>query len=166
MNKELEVIILMGIPGSGKSTFADKLSETHLRICQDVLGNRNDCINWMKRALSQGHSITLDRTNISRGQRQYFIDVAKDFGAKVYCVFLDTPVEICIERVKNRKDHETITADLPEEKKIEIVAKFNKSLELPQYSEGINEIFHITNSSNDGNAFTEFLEQRKSTETA
>ncbi len=144
MNKELEVIILVGVPGSGKTSFAWNFPE-YSHINQDRLGNRNDCINALKRSLSTGKSAVIDRTNISRSQRKYFIDVAKDFGAKIYCVFLDVPVEICIERVKNRKDHETITADLPEEKKIEIVAKFNKSLELPQYSEGIDKIVYLTN---------------------
>lgn len=131
----------MGLPGSGKSSLTSSFPN-HVRINQDQLGNRNDCINALKRNLQQGNNTIIDRTNINKIQRKYFIDVAKDFGAEVYCIFLDTPAVECIERVKARKDHESIK-DLSDEKIIEIVVKFNKDLELPDYAEGFNEIYHL-----------------------
>jgi predicted kinase len=137
----LTVIVLVGIPGSGKSALCNQFPN-FIRINQDRLGNRNDCINALKRNLQQGNNCIIDRTNINRQQRQYFLDVAKDFGAEVYCIFLNIPAVECIERVKNRKDHETIK-DLPDEKIIAIVSRFNKELELPEYAEGFKEIYHI-----------------------
>jgi predicted kinase len=142
VENNLKVLLLMGLPGSGKSTLCEKLPQFK-RINQDQLGNRNDCINAMKRSLSQGTPVVIDRTNISRSQRRYFLDVAKDHGAKVFCIFLDVPAVECIERVRNRKVHETLPAS--SEKRPEISAKFNTTLELPEYSEGYEEIIHITN---------------------
>ena len=163
VNKELEVIILMGVPGSGKTTFAWNFPE-HIHINQDRLGNRNDCINAAKRALSHGKSIVIDRTNISRSQRKYFLDVAKDYGAKTFCIFLDFPAVECIERVKGRKEHETLPASTPESKIIEVVSKFNNNLELPQYYEGFIEIFHTVDF-NDPD-FIELVKNRLASEEA
>lgn len=131
----------MGLPGSGKSTLTKEFPD-YVRINQDSLGNRNDCINALKRNLQQGNNCIIDRTNINRTQRKYFIDVAKDFNAELYCIFLDIPAVECIERVKVRKDHETIK-DVSHEKAVEIVNKFNKELELPDYAEGFKDIHHV-----------------------
>lgn len=157
----LEMIILVGLPGAGKSTLVKEFPD-HIRICQDVLGNRNDCINATKRAFQQGKSVIIDRTNINKSQRRYFIDVAKDFNAKIYSIFLDTPIVKCIERAKIRKEHETLSClTNTEEKIIEVITSFNKSLELPDYAEGYEEIFHI-NDDKDFSIISEYFESSRS----
>lgn len=157
----LEMIILVGLPASGKSTLCSKFPN-HIRINQDQLGNRNDCINATKRAFQQGNSVIIDRTNINKSQRRYFIDVAKDVNAKIYCIFLNTDALKCIDRAKTRKEHETLSClTNSEEKIIEVINSFNKSLELPDYAEGFEEIFHFTNDK-DFSTISEYFESSRS----
>jgi bifunctional polynucleotide phosphatase/kinase len=139
----LKMIILVGLPGSGKSTLALQLPDYN-RICQDLLGNRKDCESAAKRFLSQGKSVIIDRTNISKEQRRYFINIAKDFNAKVYCIFFRIPMVECIKRVKERKGHKTIPSGTPDSKIEEIVNKFSNSLEAPEWIEGYENIHIIT----------------------
>ena len=51
------LVVLVGMPGSGKSTFAEELISQHpecwRRISQDVLGSRQRCIQRAKAALKQ-----------------------------------------------------------------------------------------------------------------
>lgn len=148
----LNVLLMVGMPGSCKTTLSQEFPD-FVSISQDSLGNRNDVINAMKRNLSQGRNVIIDRTNISRSQRKYFIDVAKDFGAKVYVVFLDFPIQDCINRIKGRKVHETLPNSVGDTKIEEVVRKFEKTLEIPNYNEGLDEIFTITNI-NDMSNFT------------
>lgn len=149
----------MGLPGAGKSSAAKQFPNFTV-INQDKIGNRNDCINAMKRALSQRKNVLIDRTNINRSQRRYFLDVAKDFNTKVYCCFFDvSPVE-CIERIKRREKHETLPSSVGEAKIIDVISKFNKSLELPTYEEGFEEIYIIND--NDTSEFLSLLTKTNS----
>lgn len=140
-----KVIILMGLPGSGKSSFT-KLLPSFITINQDKLGNRKFCENALVDQLSCSEDCIIDRTNITKAQRKYFIDIAKNFNAKIYCIFLDIPVLECIERAKKRAEHETLSClTNSEEKIIEVISKFNNTLELPDEKEGFDEIYYITN---------------------
>ena len=143
----LKMIILIGLPGSGKSTLATKLTD-YSYVNQDLLGNRRDCESAAKRFLSQGKSVIIDRTNISKEQRRYFINIAKDFNAKVFCIILETPMVECIKRVKERKGHKTIPFGTPDSKVEEIINKFSNTFEFPEWSEGY-EARYVVNDNHD-----------------
>lgn len=135
------MLLLCGNIGSGKSTLCKEFPELQ-RVCQDVIGNRNDCITYVKRHFNEGKSVIIDRTNISKKQRKYFIDVAKEYNVNVHCIYLESTVVESVERVKNRENHETIK-NLSEEKIKEIYNKFDSELEPPTQSEGIDKILYI-----------------------
>lgn len=136
MTKSQEVIILVGLPGSGKSTFAHLYASTHTRVCQDELGSRNDCLNVMRLNLKAGKSIIIDRTNINKKQRAYFLDLAKELGVPVHCIYLESKAEECIERIKMRKEHPNLNNATEHGKIVQVVNSFNKDLELPDEAEG------------------------------
>lgn len=68
------LVVLVGMPGSGKSTFAEELISQHpecwRRISQDVLGSRQRCIQRAKAALREGHHVLIDRCNFDESQRR------------------------------------------------------------------------------------------------
>ncbi len=76
-----KVVLLVGLTGSGKSTFAEtfiKLMEadgdkTWHRVSQDVLKSVGKCKAAAIEALEKGENIIIDRTNLSADQVQFFI---------------------------------------------------------------------------------------------
>lgn len=88
-----EVIIMMGLPGSGKSTIARRLEKEHdyIRFSQD--NNLNLQLNKNLKAISEkieeGHKVVLDATHRKHSLRKPFIKLAKEHGVKyriLWCV--------------------------------------------------------------------------------
>lgn len=135
-----EVLVLMGFPGAGKSTYAKEFCTGYQYVNQDTLGTRDVCIKVAAEALEDGMSVVVDRCNHNRDQRRYWIKLAQDFGVNVRCLYLAVDPEECIARICARRDHPTITQQMPVEKKREIVAGFLKTFELPSLDEGFSEV--------------------------
>jgi bifunctional polynucleotide phosphatase/kinase len=137
----MNVVILTGLPGAGKSTVCKDWFPNYVRINQDTLGNRQACIDEMRKQLDQGHDVVIDRVNHTKQQRSFWIDVAKGYPVKtITSVVLAVPEEECIARIHARRDHETISEDMPLEKKKSIVYKFHHEFEMPTLSEGFNTV--------------------------
>lgn len=92
------VLILCGLIGSGKSTFAESLQShfPQFRRCnQDDLGDRRRVEHLARDSLSQGLSVCIDRTNFNESQRSYWIDIAHEFpGTAIWVIVFDTPYEV------------------------------------------------------------------------
>lgn len=140
------VTILCGLPGSTKSTFASTELYTEV-INQDNLGSRKACLKRMEEALKYGRDVIIDRTNINKQQRKYFIYLAKQYNAQIDCIIFKSDPEECIKRIQARKNHPTIKEDFSLDKIREIVLKFVNSYEEPINDEGFTTIFthHIDN---------------------
>lgn len=137
----MRVIILTGLPGSGKSTVCKNWFPHYTRINQDTLGNRQACIDLMTKELDAGKNVIVDRVNHTPQQRKFWIDLALQHGAdSVTALVLQAAPDECVARIHARKDHETITEDMPLDKKREIVYKFGKDWVLPGLDEGFNTI--------------------------
>ncbi len=140
-----KMTILMGNIASGKSTYALQIvptSEYIYVINQDILGNRNKCLEKAEFYLKlPDFDIIIDRTNISKKQRNYWISLAKKYNAEVHLIeFVCTP-EKCLERALNRKDHPTIK-NMDKSKIESIIKKFGEEYEAPTMDEGFSS--HIT----------------------
>lgn len=70
------LIVLCGLTGSGKSTFAEEFIElmekqgdhSWRRVSQDLLKTKPRCKEAVKTALERGDNVVLDRTNLSEEQ--------------------------------------------------------------------------------------------------
>uniref|UniRef100_A0A7S4W113 Polynucleotide adenylyltransferase n=1 Tax=Ditylum brightwellii TaxID=49249 RepID=A0A7S4W113_9STRA len=115
------MLLLCGIPGSGKSTIAKRLQKSmpykYVRINQDNLGSLQLCEAKARQALANNACPIIDRCNFDREQRAHFISIAQEFDAPVDCLVLGVgssslvTVEECIERCQKRTNHPTIQAD-------------------------------------------------------
>jgi aryl-alcohol dehydrogenase-like predicted oxidoreductase len=94
---DAEVVIVMGIPGAGKSRVAAGYGERgYVRLNRDELGGTlADLAAALDDALGAGEitRAVLDNTYLSRASRSYVIDAAARHGVAVRCVWLDTPLD-------------------------------------------------------------------------
>ena len=145
----LTVIVLVGTPGCGKSTFCAALNDAlarstaipggvipqPVRVSQDDLGGRKPCEALSESALRAGHNIVIDRCNFDQQQRSTWLRIGKRFGATVVAAFLNTPIETCKQRVMRRTKHPTLG---PTAESMAVVDRFRSMLKPPRESEGFS----------------------------
>jgi predicted kinase len=136
----LECVILVGLPGAGKTTFFRRyFAATHQHVSKDLVpatqrrGARQRQL--VETALARGQSVVIDNTNPSREERKVFIDLAHARGARVVGYFLD----VSIREAVARNDERTGSGKVPR------VAIFTiaKRLERPDLAEGFDHVFRV-----------------------
>lgn len=93
---EGEVVLLMGIPGAGKSTrVARFVAAGYLRLNRDERGGTLRAITKaLDAALAEGtRNVVLDNTYGTRALRHEVLEVAWRHRVPVRCVWLETPIE-------------------------------------------------------------------------
>jgi len=91
-----EVVLIMGLPGAGKSTVArDFVAQGYARLNRDEAGGSlRDLVPDLERLVSSGVTrVVLDNTYVSRASRALVVQAAKGLGLPVRCVWLSTSVE-------------------------------------------------------------------------
>ncbi|GAA3081639.1 polynucleotide kinase-phosphatase [Streptosporangium carneum] len=116
---EMSLVVLVGVSGSGKSTFARRLFTPTQVVSSDfcrglVADDENDqaatpdafdVLNYIVATrLRRGLLTVVDATNVQWDARKKLIDVAKAHDVLVDAVVLDVPEEVAIERNAARPD--------------------------------------------------------------
>ena len=98
-----EVIIMIGYPGSGKSTVVKEQLEPrgYIRIDGDVFKTGSQMIKEASKYPNQ--SIVFDATNPTHERRSIYIDFAKKMNLPIRCIWVTTSIEEALERVKERE---------------------------------------------------------------
>lgn len=146
------MVILVGAPGSGKSTFCQDVlkisNRPWVRVCQDIIGDgkagtKVQCLASAATALKEGKGVFIDRCNLEREQRVDFLKLGRSH-CNVHAVVLDLPAKLCISRCAKRTGHE---GNLQGGKAAMVVNRMLKKKELPKLSEGFSRITFCQNES-------------------
>ena len=114
--KQQRIVLMVGLPGSGKSTYLERLGVTPLssdavRLLladdatdQTIHGRVFATIRYLLRQrLAVGRAVTyIDATHLTPGERRPYVKIARQYGCKVEAVFFDVPLEVCIARNRGR----------------------------------------------------------------
>jgi predicted kinase len=138
------VVLAIGLPGSGKSSWFKRhsihpLSSDLLRelLFDDAQEQRfQDLVFSNLRSMLKARLIArrpmnyVDATNLTPHDRSSWIKLAKDYGYDVQGVFFDVPLEVCMERHQRRG--RAVAED--------VMRKMASKLKPPTFEEGFSKI--------------------------
>jgi len=113
----MRIVVLVGLPGSGKSTYLAQRQSVGLSsdaIRQWLADDETDqtihdrvfeTLRYLLRQrLALGRPVTyVDATNLTPQERAPYIGIGKSYGCEVEAVFFAVPLEVCRERNARRQ---------------------------------------------------------------
>lgn len=144
-NNKPTFLMLVGLPGSGKSTYIEKYCENCTVHSSDAIREElsgdvnNQNINAqvfetlhkrIKADLIAGKNTVYDATNISWKRRKAFLQELSSIDCWKDCLLMATPFELCVERNNLR------------ERKVPyfVIERMYKNFDIPWYNEGWDNI--------------------------
>jgi aryl-alcohol dehydrogenase-like predicted oxidoreductase/predicted kinase len=113
-----EVVLVMGIPGAGKSLIAEEyVGRGYLRLNRDERGGTlRELAQSLDRELSAGvRRVILDNTYLSRDTRSYVLDAASRHRLPARCIWVSTPLAQAQVNVVERLLDRFATLPTPEQ---------------------------------------------------
>ena len=149
-----EVVLIMGLPGAGKSRLAERfVADGYARLNRDAAGGSLRFLTVaLDRELERGVSrLVLDNTYVTRQSRAAVIMAAERHGARVRCVHLATTVDEAqvnaVWRLIERYGHLPGDDELARLRKTDVAAfpptvqfRYQRELEPPDATEGFSAI--------------------------
>jgi len=138
----MEIIILIGLQASGKSTFyRTYFVDTHEHISKDLLNssknkNKNQKqAERIERAFQEQRSVVVDNTNVTVQDRLSLIDEGRRYDANIIGYYFQP--DVLSSRTRNMQ--RTGKAQVPEKAIFITAHKF----EPPSYAEGFDTLYYV-----------------------
>jgi len=110
------LVILVGLPGSGKSSYLERLGVTALssdavrHLLADDMTDQTihsrvfRTLRYLARQrLAIGRPVTyVDATHLTPDERRPYIKIAHWYGCEVEALFFDVPLDVCLARNRGR----------------------------------------------------------------
>lgn len=145
--------IMIGIPGSGKSTFASEVFKDKAEIVstdalrEELLGDASnqsygdeifkEAYKRIADNISKNKDVCFDATNINRKSRKRLFEFlrSKKLNPEISAIVMNTPIAQCLynDCYREMKGERFVGK--------EVIHKFISKFQLPEFSEGFNSIF-------------------------
>lgn len=141
LSNDCEVIVMVGIPGSGKSFFAKSHLEAngYTVINRDKLGTWQKCLAAMEVELAAKRRCVIDNTNPDKESRKRYAMAAKKLNVPVRCFVMNTSI-------KHAK-HNTLFRELTDSTHVSVnemvFNSFKAKFQEPKREEGFTEVLKI-----------------------
>jgi predicted kinase len=130
----MEAVLLIGIQGSGKSTFyRERFFDTHVRVSLDLLRTHYRERRLLALCLETHQAFVVDKTNATVAQRERYIRPARQAGFRVIGYFFEPDPTRAAEWNQRRP------------RPIPLAGLFGtlKQLQRPRLAEGFDEIHQV-----------------------
>jgi bifunctional polynucleotide phosphatase/kinase len=139
-NGPVELVLMCGMPGSGKSTIFRSHFEPlgYLHVNLDTVKNPAKCLQLTTDALKAGKSVVVDQTFPNPEKRMAYTDLAKSLGVPVRIITISIPMPIA--------NHlNTIRSWISGQPHVPIMVyhMFLKGYQAPTIQEGYDAIIHL-----------------------
>jgi predicted kinase len=108
----MRIVVLVGLPGSGKSTYLERMAVRGLAsdMIRGLLADdeTDQTVNervfqtlryLLRQRLAIDRPVTyIDATNLRPEERRPYLEIGHQFGCDVEAVFFDVPLAVCLER--------------------------------------------------------------------
>ncbi|XP_070685137.1 bifunctional polynucleotide phosphatase/kinase [Pempheris klunzingeri] len=142
-SNKTEVIVAVGFPASGKSTFFQThiIPKGYVYVNRDTLGSWQKCVSTCENSLKGGHSVVIDNTNPDPESRKRYVDVAKATGVSCRCFYFSASLE---QAKHNNRFREMAPSNTKHMRVNDMVFHhYKKHFVAPALSEGFSEILQI-----------------------
>lgn len=132
-SKKPEIVVMVGMPGSGKSTIVERDYPDYEVISLDLINHsRLKEDELLDLYLSQGWSVVVDNTNISRKKREKYFSLAEKYDAKMTACYVDVDIETSLRQNAKRTGKKRVPDSA--------IYKMFHDLEEPTEEEGFDEV--------------------------
>lgn len=152
-----KLIIMVGLPGSGKTTKSLQIAEDNnfSYVSRDFVRNmtglgfgkrelaisKNIYLGLIEAALLRGETVVADATHLKDGSRAPLIALGKQYGAEILSIVMNTSYETCILRNSERDELEMVPQA--------VLRDMNKALQFPVKQEGFSNVYSYNEGEDD-----------------